>query len=118
MNPTSRQIHEINRKLPELDNEQWQHIFERLRTEIEPAKDDRFNPNRYSFEKTRYTYTGESEYFRYLQFINGILSTIRDGETDYCVKIDHIVDLLKFEHDRLQAEWVPTESYFKVFISK
>ena len=116
MNLTSRQFKEINQSLPSLDNEQWQTVFDRLRSETEPSKDKRFNLKRYSFEKTSYTYTGESELFRYMQFINDVLSVIRSGEIDYCFKAEHVADLLKFEHDRLQTEWIPSESCFKVFI--
>ncbi len=116
MNLTSKQFEELNKSLPSLDNRQWQTVFDWLRSKTEPRTDKRFNMKRYSFEKTSYTYTGESEYFRYMLFINDILSTIRSGKTDYCFKVEHVVDLLKFEHDRLQTEWIPSESYFKVFI--
>ncbi len=117
MNLTSQQCKKINKNLPRMTDDQWKMLFRLLRNKTEPSVNDHFPSKRYSFENTLYTYTGESEWFRYAQFINDILRVIRSGEEDYCFKVEHIIDLLKFEHDRLQAEWIPSESCFKVFIN-
>lgn len=114
MNLTSQQCKKINKILPQMTDDQWQPLFNHLRDITEPSVDDHFHSKRYSFENTPYTYTGESEWFRYTQFINGILRTIRSGEEDFCFKIEHIIDLLRFEHDELQTEWLPDELCFKV----
>lgn len=65
-------------------------------------------------------YRGDTQYYYYVQGINSILNTIRgkNGESDYCYNLDQIRDLLRFEHDRLQSEWMPDYRCFRVWLSK
>lgn len=65
-----------------------------------------------------YTYHGETMYQRYCDFINGILSTIRAGESDYCFYTYQIAELLRFENIRLRSEWMPRHGCFRVWIQK
>lgn len=113
---TAKQCKQINKILHQMTDDQWQPLFNHLRETTVPSVDLRFDNARYSFERTPYTYTGESDWFRYTQFINSILTSIRSGEEDFCFKIEHIIDLLRFEHERLRTEWLPDEGCFRVFM--
>ena len=62
-------------------------------------------------------YYGKSQYQYYCDFINDILSQIRKGKIDYCFYIYQIADLLKYEHDYLNATWLEKESCFRVSIN-
>lgn len=115
MKLTSQQCKKINKVLPQMTDDQWQPLFRYLQEISEPSTDKCFDTRHYSFENTSYTYSGESDWFRYTQFINGILHTIRSGGEDFCFKVEHIIDLLRFERD-IQAEWLPDASCFKVSI--
>ena len=107
----------INSLLPYLTDGEWQKIFNKLREDIEPYPFRTFDSNRYSSEYIRDSYCGETEYCRYTQFINGILRVIRSGEKDYCFKIEHIIDLLRFEPESLSAIWLPDDACFCVFLN-
>lgn len=115
MTLTEKQIKEINDSLPSLSDSQWQEIFRSLRENVKPSSSTKFDVRKYSFEFAS-SYSGESDHYRYLQFINSILDAIRAGEEDYCFKVEHILDLLQFEHDRLKAEWLPDEDCFRVLV--
>lgn len=116
MTLTAKQCKQINKALQQMTDDQWQPLFNHLRETTVPSVAHRFDNTHYSFEHTPYTYPGESDWFRYTQFINDILRSIRSGEEDFCFKIEHIIDLLRFEHERLSAEWLPDEGCFRVLI--
>ena len=115
---TRQQCIELNKLLPEISDSIWQLYLAEIREEVTPSEDSKMPIRQYSFENTLYTYYGETEYYRYCQFINGILRTIRSGAYDFCFKVEHIVDLLRFEHDRLCAEWIPEDACFRVSINR
>ena len=114
MKNNKEQEQQINKLLPYITDEEWQAIFNKLRADVEPYSFHAFDCKRYSSEAIQGTYCGETEYYRYIQFINGILRVIRSGGTDYCFKIEHILDLLRFEPDSLSAVWLPEEACFCV----
>lgn len=60
------------------------------------------------------TYHGKTQYQYYCSFINDILQMIRKGECDYCYTFYQVEELLKYEHDRLVAEWLPNFGCFKL----
>lgn len=82
-------------------NEQWQRDLAELRIRIIPSmvKNMPDEP------------TGDQIY---CEFINSILFNLRRGNIDYCFYIYHIADLLKYEHDRLQALWLEKERCFRL----
>lgn len=92
---------------------QWQQDFKRIKDKVQPShsKKMRVIPEPTNFTGT---YHGKTQYQYYCDFINDILSNIRSGGTDYCFYIYQISELLKYEHDRLQAEWLPEERCFKL----
>lgn len=94
--------------LDSLTNKTWRPIFERLRLEVDPSPDRfmSYSPNRASSKND------------YSLFINSILSNIRSGGSDYCFKVSHIVDLLKYENDYLQVEWLDKHKCFKVWLHR
>lgn len=102
------------RKPPEnYTDEQWQSDFQKLRNEIRPSA-LREMPTVPETIKEGQVYHGKTEYQCYCDFINDILLNIRDGNTDYCFYIYQIADLLKYEHDRLQATWSETDQCFRL----
>lgn len=64
------------------------------------------------------TYHGKTQYQCYCSFINSILSNLRSGGVDYCFYIYQISELLKYEHDRLQADWLQDEKCFELRLNK
>ena len=109
------QKQQINQMLPLMTNEEWQKLFQELRTGVK-ADSNTYLKNRYSSDRISHGYDGETEYYRYTEFINDILRSIRAGQKDYCFKVEHILDLLRFEHDRLQTEWLQDDLCFCVSI--
>lgn len=110
-------MEEINEKTgrPPKDytNSQWQQDFIHIRAVVQPlsAKKIKVVPDSRNF---RGTYHGKTQYQCYCGFINDVLNNIRRGKPDYCYYIYQIAELLKYEHDRLQAEWLEKYRCFKI----
>lgn len=96
---------------------QWQQDFIRIKSMIHPSASSKMNviPERQNFAGT---YHGNTQYQYYCGFINDILCRIRRGKSDYCYYIYQIAELLKYEHDRLQAVWLEDERCFKLNLTK
>ena len=102
-------------------NEDWQAYFKSLASIVEPKSHKRIthkdiqnhNSVFYSNPKTN---DGEMLWQCYCSFINDTLSLIRRGECCYCFYIYQIAELLQFEHDRLNTEWMPEQKCFKVWL--
>lgn len=96
---------------------QWQKDLIYIRAVIKPSSFKRMKviPESHNFIGT---YHGKTQYQYYCDFINDILSNIRRGNTDYCYYIYQIAELLKFEHDKLQAEWLEELNCFKLTLNK
>ena len=96
---------------------QWQQDFKRIKSIINPSQFKKMNiiPEPVNVNGTYY---GKTQYQYYCEFINDILSNIRRGKTDYCFYIYQVSELLKYEHDRLQAQWLPEEKCFKLWLNK
>lgn len=115
----------LNAKCPpaEMTDKMWQEYFTAMRLLTTQSKNRRMSTahtrttvNGYDVEYQS-TYSGETQWHRYCQFINSILSAIRHGQRDYCFNIYQITDLLKFEHDRLRTEWIPKYRCFQVWLA-
>lgn len=108
-----------------MTNEQWQQYFYILKQIIPQGKEKRMKSRFFKSTVNGVTenseYSGETSYVYYCQFINGVLKTIRGSsceppQHDYCYFIYQIVDLLKFEHDRLNVVWKPHYDCFEVWL--
>lgn len=103
----------------EMTDKEWQDYFNELRSKIKPCLERRMKTsypiwvNGYR-SITYFSYRGNTEWQYYCKFINSVLNTIRNGECDYCYHIYQISDLLRFEHDRLKAAWLPEYQCFEV----
>lgn len=94
-----------NSRKPQIQsNEDWQRQFEALRKNAIQAK----------CGSPLFVFRGNDSY---VDFICGVLETIRTGNVDYCFFIYQIEDLLKFEKDQLQSRWLPEEECFMVWLS-
>lgn len=94
-------------------NSQWQQDLIRIRAVVQPSsfKKMRVIPEPRNFVGT---YHGKTQYQCYCDFINDVLNSIRRGKPDYCYYIYQIAELLKYEQDRLQAEWLEEYRCFKI----
>lgn len=54
----------------------------------------------------------------YADFIGYALEHIRNGGKDYCFYIYQVVDILKYEKDRLCARWIPDDECFLIWLRK
>ena len=64
------------------------------------------------------SYCGKTQYQSYCSFINNMLKNIRHGEIDYCFYIYQVAELLKYEHERLQATWLNFEKCFRLSLKR
>ena len=96
----------------EYTNQEWLSDFENLKRTVIPAQEDRMRefPDTPSFG----SYHGKTQYQNYCSFINNILRNIRRGEVDYCYYIYQIADLLKYEKERLEVQWLQLERCFRI----
>lgn len=67
-------------------------------------------------EETQGKYYGATNYQEYCAFINDILRNIRSGQIDYCYFIYQIMDLLRYEYDRLVTKYC--DGYWEVWLKK
>lgn len=94
-------------------NDSWQKEFLILKLRAKPTSSRRMKRPRYS-ELQFSSYDGYTQYETYCNFINGILFTIRNGGKDYCFNKSQIEDLLKYERNRLVANWLPDDQCYEV----
>lgn len=113
-------ISSFKKKIPNnITNEDWQIYFSELRNKVKPSQEHRMKlshsilVNDYN-NISHSTYCENTEWQYYCKFINSILNTIRSGECDYCFHIYQILDLLRFEYDRLKVIWLPKDECFEV----
>lgn len=108
------QVNKDTRKpLEDYSDQQWQIDFLKIKESVTPSSLNQMTviPEPINY---RGTYHGKTQYQYYCDFINDILLNIRNGEIDYCFFIYQISELLKYEHDRLYAEWLPEDRCFKL----
>lgn len=105
-----------------MTDEEWQKYFKTMKMLVQQSSDRRMKEGKSFTVKgstlnSQSSYCGETQWQRYCQFINSVLNTIRCGELDYCYNIYQITDLLKYEHDRLAAQWQPENKCFQVWLA-
>lgn len=115
----------LNAKRPPADmtDEMWQKYFSAMKLLTTQSQQRKMNTGYYSTInghriESQSTYDGDTQWFRYCQFINSILSAIRHGQFDYCFNIYQITELLKYEHDRLRTMWMPDNQCFQVWLEQ
>lgn len=115
----------LTAKRPDKDmtDEKWQEYFGIMKTLTHQGNEKRMNSrtspiliNGYS--DGQFTYQNDTQWTKYKEFINSILSAIRQGECDYCFYIYQIAELLRYEHDELRTKWLPDENCFQVWLNK
>lgn len=92
----------------------WQRDFAIMKKQTKLATGFKQMPVIADRREKDHTYYGKTQYQCYCSFINDILKTIRDGEEDFCYAFYHVEDLLRFERDRLKAEWLPEYECFSI----
>ena len=107
---------------PLMTDKQWQEYFNVMKLSIQQSKDRRMKAppspiivNHY-ISDSQSPYCGETQYTKYRNYINSVLSAIRKGECDYCYFTYQIADLLKYEHDNLKTLWLPEYGCFRVWL--
>lgn len=109
--------------LKEMTNSDWQKYLSVLKLIVRQSTEKSMKcsyptlVNGY-YDYSYSTYSGDTQWQSYCKFINGVLRTIRKGECDYCYHIYQISDLLRFEHDNLEAVWLPEFNCFEVYLKK
>lgn len=108
---------------PLMTNTQWQEYFNIMKLSIQQSKNKRMKAssspivvNHYMADN-QFTYCGETQWTKYRNYINSVLSAIRKGEYDYCYFVYQIADLLKYEHDNLRTLWMPEYGCFQVWLN-
>ena len=113
----------LTAKKPDKDmtDKEWQEYFNAMKLLTQQVKEKRMSCrtspiliNGYS--DNQFTYQGDTQWMKYKEFINSILSAIRRGEQDYCFYIYQIAELLRYEHDNLRSEWLPEDKCFQVWL--
>lgn len=100
-------------------NAQWQQDFIHIKAVVQPSLSSKGRMRAVSdSHRVDSEYHGKTQYQYYCSFINDILSNIRRGKTDCCYYIYQIADLLKYEHDRLNAVWIEKDRCFKLSLNK
>lgn len=125
MNPYDLTNIDIKAKCPPegTTDEQWQKYFIAMKSLVAPIKEKKMTITRcptvissiHSDDNSKYD--DVTNWYRYCQFINTILTAIRKGEVDYCFHVYQIADLLKYEYDRLRTKWVSDDQYFQVWLA-
>ena len=96
------------------NNAEFQKIFIELRKSINFCGKRRMSPIQEVPERDSYTDDiNISVNYRYCQFINGILQTIRSGDIDYCFYLYQIRDILRHEPN-IRCEFIPNGQYFVI----
>lgn len=115
-----RTINPSEKTIPkEMTDNEWQKYFSILKLVIHQSSEKRMKYS-YSvlvnghYDNSYFIYSGDTQWQTYCKFINSVLVAIRNGEPDYCYHIYQISDLLRFEHDRLRAVWLPEYQCFEV----
>ena len=125
MKPEKLQNISLTTKKPDknMTDEEWQEYFGILKALTHQTKEKKMSGKTTpiiinSYLDNQFTYTGDTQWTKYREFINSILYAIRHGEHDYCFYIYHISELLRYEHDNLKTKWLPDDNCFEVWLNK
>lgn len=108
-----------------MTDEKWQREFELRRFLCHPyPKTIKKLKSKYSTEQgswneeTSGIYKGQTNWQRYVAYINDVLKVIESGEHDYCYYIYQIDELLKFHRYDLVTKYYKEDKYFEVWLDK
>ena len=112
----------VNKEPVGITDKEWQQMFSLLKLTTPVSKEKRFR-NTVSSVKVNGMCQQEKEETQwryYIQYINNVLSNIRNGEHDVCFFSYQIKDLLKFENTRLKTKLINDNGfvYFDVWLDK
>lgn len=96
--------------LTDMTNDEWQERFAIFRRKAEKSKTRNMRVPRSPLIRDI------TKWQSYCFYINDVLNTIRNGDSDYCYHMCQIEDLLRFEPTDLEAEWLPEYRCFRVYL--
>lgn len=108
-----------NRRPVNITNKEWQQMFNVLKLTTPVSKEKKYRNSTSVTVNGIYQKEKETTQWRYYtQYINSVLSNIRNGEHDICYFIYQIKDLLQFENTRLKTKLVNDDGflYFDVWL--
>lgn len=76
---------------------EWDNFFAFMKSHIKPRKTKYMTKPDAIHVTGNEEYHGETEAWRYRNFINDILKSVRHGKIDYCFYVFQVRDLLKYE---------------------
>ena len=104
-----------------MTNKQWQNKFLLMKALVTPSQDyklryrDTFE-KKYEHSDDDIEYYGSTTWHYYVLFINSVLTSLRKGEVEYAYYCYQVRDILRFEHDRLQTEYLPSQQMVKMWL--
>lgn len=98
-------------------SEDWKKDFACVKAAVEPSIFNRMHVVSESYNWNA-TYHGKTMYQYYCSFINDILRNIRKGNCDYCFSVYQVADVLRYEYDKLQVDWLENERCFLLRLKK
>ena len=108
-----------DRRPVNITNKEWQQMFNVLKLTTPVSKEKKYRNSTSVTVNGIYQKEKETTQWRYYtQYINSVLSNIRNGEHDICYFIYQIKDLLQFENTRLKTKLVNDDGflYFDVWL--
>lgn len=111
----------IGRPSLEWDNQKWQDFFTLLKSKatLSPSSTPWMTLPPLNLRDGE-NYQGSTDYQNYCRYINDVLSTIRQGQEDFCYYIYQIVDLYRYEPG-LKTEFCGGDKlspYIRVWLEK
>lgn len=76
---------------------EWDDFFAFMKSQIKPCGKKYMPTPRSEAINSNREYHGETEAWRYRNFINNVLKVVRHGEVDYCSYVFQVRDLLRYE---------------------
>ncbi len=105
-----------------MEDSQWHEYFAAMKLLVSPSGEKRMSTRGMEFRENGKRVSGRdstrqfSQWWYYCQFINSVLTVIRNGGKDYCFNVYQITELLKYEHDRLRTKWLKENRCFEVWL--
>lgn len=99
-------------------NEEWQEDFKILKSKVQPVADEfmKETAEGYGDEKKDINFLNKC----YNSFVNDTLTIIRGKvhNVAYCFTFAQVADILKYEYNRLVAEWSEEDEVFYLKLDK
>lgn len=92
---------------------EWDDFFTYMKSQIKPCGTGYMPTPRSEAINSNREYHGETEAWRYRNFINDILKSVRHGKIDYCFYVFQVRDLLRYE-PRITVRYLENSDCFRV----